>query len=100
MSEALKACPFCGRAPESGDIRGGDWWVVECHCSVTASVCTRREAEAIAAWNRRAPSQERAAIVAWLLSDALGVSENPAVLADRIERGEDLPATSAVKEPG
>jgi hypothetical protein len=51
MSDELKPCPFCGGEPIMGA------WDVECDnplCEVQPTVAGQSQAEAIAAWNRRA----------------------------------------------
>lgn len=58
MSETLKGCPFCNNS----DVETGTWdgtWSIVCddgrgyhHCEVSADT----EADAIEAWNHRAPS--------------------------------------------
>ena len=57
MNNALKNCPFCGHAPEVQQWQEG--WYVECmNPACDVEPVTRddfdTEAEAVAAWNRRA----------------------------------------------
>jgi Restriction alleviation protein Lar len=110
VTEALLPCPFCGGAADllgpSTDL-GGYW--IRCTgapCPIRTAECVERDF-AVAAWNRRAPGPERAAIVAWLrgrfavhFSNMGGMTTQLAAFVTGIERGEHLPATSAVKEPG
>ena len=59
MSETLKPCPFCPELVACPERDQGGWIIV---CNREAGGCGastaiyHREAEAIAAWNRRAPS--------------------------------------------
>lgn len=59
MSEQLKTCPWCdGPATISKMLYKAGWFVVEClndECNVMAEACAQTSAEAIAAWNTRAP---------------------------------------------
>lgn len=53
----LAECPFCGSAPQVESRPGDGKWTVYCHEVCAVSVVTHpqeTEAEAIAAWNRRA----------------------------------------------
>ena len=62
MAETLKPCPFCG-ADDELDICGGYERFVICDCGAEAP-CGASDADAIAAWNRRAePTPE--ALEAW-----------------------------------
>jgi len=54
----LKPCPFCGTPPASSEIRGvvGYSFYVHClECDADGPMLDERD-DAIAAWNRRAPS--------------------------------------------
>ena len=58
--ERLRACPFCGEEPAL--MSGGQGWVVTCIadddvCDTSPGTWAKpTQAEAIAAWNRRAPA--------------------------------------------
>ena len=52
MNEELKPCPFCGGKPE---LRRPNGYRVECLCGAEKEVYDE-PLEAIAAWNRRAPT--------------------------------------------
>ncbi len=77
MSETLKPCPFCPELVACPDRDLGGWIIV---CDREAGGCGastaiyHREAEAIAAWNRRAPSphgQDVEALVLRIVVDAI-----------------------------
>jgi len=60
MSEKLRPCPFCGGCavlldePQNGNW---PWWNVVCKNCYLSHYGANTEAEAIAAWNRRADDQ-------------------------------------------
>ena len=77
MSETLKACPWCLRQPQLvfGDRLPftRDHYAVYCDnrdCKIEVAARAATEAEAIAAWNRRATTLEAAALI--LAKEALG----------------------------
>lgn len=61
-------CPFCGGSPDvvvhPGAVTG--IWCANPECIVTVRLGATTEAEAIAAWNRRAPCAHSGPIVAEL----------------------------------
>ena len=102
MTETLKPCPFCGSPAyiHSGEGRDYDRFIIKCdgdsgerpcHIYPTTQILLP-EAEAIAAWNTRAPD-DVAKIAAWLRGlarDDYGSRAEEHVhwwSADAIERG-------------
>jgi hypothetical protein len=60
MSEELKPCPFCGADNPNcwASIRGA--WEARCRSCLVSTPLSASEADAIAAWNRRAlPDREK-----------------------------------------
>lgn len=56
MNESLKPCPFCQGEAETGSIYGVYWTFCKvCGCGTSGF---HTSDDAIAAWNRRAPSKE------------------------------------------
>lgn len=53
LERLLKVCPFCGGEPLP-PYQGADWWCIDCRCGAHGP-SKAREAQAIAAWNRREP---------------------------------------------
>jgi Lar family restriction alleviation protein len=61
MSEDLKPCPFCGRAPitmdrADGFSKTGHIWVISCMCggfSARAHQLRDNKDDVVAAWNHR-----------------------------------------------
>ena len=118
MADALLPCPFCGgvqiEAFHHIDRGWGASWHVECVAEECGnSTCHHdTEAAAIAAWNKRQPTQsdalreenerlreavkkERAAIVAWLMREeddypSGKYSGFAAIIREEIEAGEHL----------
>lgn len=79
LSPELLACPFCGSPAEMQPWHGGgpDKQLVDCsstECEPRPAVTGETPAEAIAAWNRRAPSAA-SAIPAELLADLKAKAE-------------------------
>lgn len=72
MSEELRSCPFCGHRPYSIDYDEGSakGFSIECHnrdCPADGvEVHADAKADAIAAWNRRAPDAQIEALKAAL----------------------------------
>jgi hypothetical protein len=52
----LLSCPFCGNAPSYCPDNSYGSTVISCHCELEPCAMSRDPAEAIAAWNRRTPS--------------------------------------------
>lgn len=103
MTETLKPCPFCGSPAyiHSGEGRDYDRFIIKCdgdsgerpcHIYPTTQILLP-EAEAIAAWNTRAPD-DVAQIVAWLRGEFCRWRQHPEdqayarIFADAIERGD------------
>jgi Lar family restriction alleviation protein len=57
MSPKLERCPFCGWPAASNFAQVGVAWVTCTDCGAEGPV-EDTEAEAIAAWNRRAPASQ------------------------------------------
>lgn len=68
MSEELKPCPFCGGNAESR-MYDNEWFVQCIQCFNSTAADHQQEADAVAAWNRRAqPAEaEGADVVAFLM---------------------------------
>lgn len=61
MSKELKECPFCGSSGDEvamhKEVDGCEWFV-RCYVCHVETVRNETDAEAIAAWNRRAPVEQ------------------------------------------
>lgn len=58
----LASCPFCDGTNCSLSLRAGAWKFAYCPDCLTEGPATNNDSDAIAAWNRRAPTAEQADI--------------------------------------
>lgn len=72
----LRACPFCGDEPVVTKSSQEEWWVECDNCrDHTASVLRESEAEAIAAWNRRAEVPVPRELLGWAIDSIRSFEE-------------------------
>ena len=100
MSDELKPCPFCGEqegvyseagteatGPHAAIVRGSGCNAVHCH---------NTEAEAIAAWNRRASDTEIERLRAALAEVKVELQVAADVFADHFGEASALPTRNAI----
>lgn len=100
VTDALLPCPFCGSAANGPASDSYGCWIVGCNqCDMEATRVFETPEEGIAAWNRRAPSPERAQLEEALHKLRLAQADLAALRA-AWKAGEHLPAKAAAKESG